>query len=116
MLGCSTWVLRRRLTLTPACHVSLQAQPVEFRPNTVYAPLTVDALKLHGDETCYLADFAGGPGFAKQLAAALPRGSVVVLDHHKTAAEELCGPAAGKLPPNLDVGSITMDLSGATVW
>jgi hypothetical protein len=50
--------------------------------------------------TVYLLDYAGPPGFAASLAALA--GRVVVLDHHKTAAEELGRGGAGR-PPNLEV-------------
>jgi hypothetical protein len=53
----------------------------------------------------YLLDFAGPPGFAVGLAKKLQAcgGRVVVLDHHKTAAEELPGGEAAGRPPNLEV-------------
>ena len=62
----------------------------------------------------FLLDFSGPPGFAVELAHACAR--CVVLDHHKTAAEELQGPgaAAAGLPPNLEV-HIDMARSGATM-
>jgi nanoRNase/pAp phosphatase (c-di-AMP/oligoRNAs hydrolase) len=84
---------------------------VEFRPNTVYAPLSVDALELQGTETAYMVDFSGPPGFAKELAGRA--GKVVVLDHHKTAAAELTDPALASVP-SLEV-HFDMDRSGATV-
>lgn len=50
---------------------------VEFVPNRVYAPATVDSLGLRGGETAYLVDFSGPPGFARALAGA--GANVVVL-------------------------------------
>ena len=62
-------------------------------------------LCLQGDETVYLLDYAGPSGFAAAVAQAVPAGRAVLLDHHKSAAEQLRGAA---LPRNLHV---TMDQS-----
>lgn len=96
-----------------AVHLAHRARgvPVEFRPNTVYAPLSVDCLGLKGDETAYLVDFSGPPGFARALSQAT--GKVVVLDHHKTAAAELTDPALAAVQ-SLEV-HFDMQRSGATV-
>lgn len=82
-------------------HAVLRGEAVDFFPNTTYAPLSVDDLGLRGDELVYLADFSGPPGFAVSLAASARR--VIVLDHHKTAAEDLASPAVAATP-NLEVG------------
>lgn len=60
---------------------------------------------MQGHETMFLLDYAGPSGFAAAVAQALPSGQVVLLDHHKSAAEQLRGAA---LPRNLHV---TMDQS-----
>jgi hypothetical protein len=44
---------------------------------------------LSGDETVYFVDYTGPKGFVEGVAAAVPNGKVVVLDHHKTAMENL---------------------------
>lgn len=85
---------------------------VDWRPNTVYTPLSVADLALQGSETVYLNDFSGGPGFARQLAQAA--GRVVVLDHHKTAAAELTDPSLAQSCPSLEV-VFDMERSGATI-
>ena len=59
----------------------------------------------------FLLDYAGPAGFAAALARALPAGRVVLLDHHKTAAEDL---ADADLPGNLHVG-IDQRRSGAVL-
>ena len=96
-----------------ALHLAHRARglTVDWRPNTVYAPLTVEALQLRGDETAFLLDFSGGRGFAAQLAQHAAR--VVVLDHHKTAAAELLDPELSQLPA-LEV-QFDMGRSGATI-
>lgn len=69
------------------------------------------ATALQGDETVYLLDYSGPPGFAAEISKLCKR--CVVLDHHKTAAAELCTPST-PLPPNLEV-TFDMDRSGATI-
>lgn len=86
--------------------------PVDFHPNTVWAPLTEEALSLKGDETIYFLDFSGGPGFARRLAGVA--GRVLVLDHHKTAAAELTDSGLKEACPNLEV-LFDMERSGATI-
>lgn len=97
-----------------AVHMAHKARglAVDWRPNTVYAPLSVADLDLQGSETVYLNDFSGGPGFARQVAQAA--GRVVVLDHHKTAAAELTDPALVHSCPSLEV-VFDMARSGATI-
>jgi oligoribonuclease NrnB/cAMP/cGMP phosphodiesterase (DHH superfamily) len=62
------------------------------------------------DQTVYLLDYAGPPGFAIKLAERVAK--CIILDHHKTAAEHLTGPAAAPLPANLHV-VFDMNRSGA---
>ncbi|GAB4821849.1 hypothetical protein N2152v2_008895 [Parachlorella kessleri] len=88
-----------------------KGKAVEFIPNRVYAPATVQTLGLQGGEVVYLVDFAGPSGFAKELAQRAQR--VVVLDHHKTSAAELTDPSILEVP-NLEV-HFDMNRSGATV-
>ena len=80
------------------------AGPV-FIPHPVTRDLDPAAMpRLGPASTVYLLDYAGPPGFAAAVASRA--GRVVVLDHHKTAAEELgrAGGQGGKpLPPNLEV-------------
>lgn len=63
------------------------------------------------DDTVYLLDYTGPPGFAVSIAQRVAR--CVVLDHHKTAAEALA--AAAPLPPNLDASHLDMNRSGAMI-
>jgi hypothetical protein len=51
--------------------------------------------------TVYLLDYAGPPGFAAALASRA--GRVVILDHHKTAAEELGKEGGPEKPANLEI-------------
>lgn len=60
----------------------------------------------------YFLDYTGPAGFPEAVAEAIPLGTVIVLDHHKTAQESLVG--RSDLPPNLSV-NIDMDRSGATI-
>ena len=64
-----------------------------------------------GQETVYLLDYAGPSGFAAAVAQALPCGQVVILDHHKSAAEQLRGAA---LPRNVHV-TMVQSRSGAKI-
>ena len=59
----------------------------------------------------YLLDYAGPSGFAAAVAQAVPSGRVYLLDHHKTAAEQLRGAA---LPRNLHV-TLDQSRSGAQI-
>jgi hypothetical protein len=87
--------------------------PLEMVPNTTFRPATVEGLGLTRQDCVYLLDFAGPPGFARELARAA--GRCVVLDHHKTSAEDLAGPAAAAAaPPSLEV-HFDMARSGATI-
>lgn len=64
-----------------------------------------DIQMIQGSETVFLLDYAGPVGFAAAAAGAVPSGGVYLLDHHKTAAEQLQG---ADIPSNLH---ITMDQS-----
>lgn len=63
-----------------------------------------------GDETVYFLDYTGPKGFARSVATSCKE--VVVLDHHKTALEDLGGPIA--LPQNMKA-VLDMNKSGATI-
>lgn len=60
-----------------------------FHPLSVTVPPTAAQLNLEGSETVYFVDYTGPKGFVESVAAAVPKGKVVVLDHHKTAMENL---------------------------
>ena len=93
-----------------------------FHTGNRYIPMTVfskeeervaSALTLTADETLYVVDYTGGWAF---VAAACSRAKqVVILDHHKTAAEELAAKSAEvKAMRNL-ILNIDMERSGATI-
>ncbi|KAG6495511.1 hypothetical protein ZIOFF_043336 [Zingiber officinale] len=70
----------------------------------------VDDLPLGEINEVYLLDFIGSSGFIGELYPKVE--SVIILDHHKTAVEALCGNASfGK---NV-IKVIDMDKSGATI-
>ncbi|KAG6522701.1 hypothetical protein ZIOFF_019852 [Zingiber officinale] len=72
--------------------------------------LLVDDLPLGEINEVYLLDFIGSSGFIGELYPKVE--SVIILDHHKTAVEALCGNASfGK---NV-IKVIDMDKSGATI-
>lgn len=96
--------------LSAHLHFKGTSADVRFQPLTVYAKHSPDELKLQGNETVYMLDFAGPPGFAIQLAERCRE--VIVLDHHKTAMEDI-GPAERR-PANLKV-TFDMERSGATI-
>ncbi|CAG9461374.1 unnamed protein product [Pedinophyceae sp. YPF-701] len=95
-----------------AAHVHFRdaGEPVRYFPLTTYKDASVADVGLSRDDTVYMLDFAGHPGFAQDLCAACAR--VVVLDHHKTALEALGDPASR--PENMEV-TFDMDRSGATI-
>lgn len=85
--------------------------PALFFPNTVYNPITTQQLPLAEISDVYLLDFVGPSGFVQEISSKVSR--VVVLDHHKTAVERLCG-------ENCSVGDnvlrvIDVTRSGATI-
>ena len=69
------------------------------------------AVCMQGHETVYLLDYAGPSGFAAAVAQAVPSGRVHLLDHHKSAAEQLQGAA---LPRNLHI-TLDQRRSGAQI-
>lgn len=94
------------LHLAPLARAGGHAHGPRFIPHLVTRaldPASTPGLDTAGPATTvYLLDYAGPPGFAAGLAASA--GRVVVLDHHKTAAEEGLPPAAAPgRPPNLEV-------------
>ncbi|XP_068640291.1 uncharacterized protein [Aristolochia californica] len=74
-----------------AAHLYFKATslPVSFFPNTVYDPIRPENLPLDELDDVYLLDFAGPEGFVKDISSKVER--VIILDHHKTALEMLCG-------------------------
>ncbi|KAI9029485.1 hypothetical protein DFJ74DRAFT_703294 [Hyaloraphidium curvatum] len=77
-----------------ALSVRLALPSARFQPLAVTARPEPGKLALSGDETVYFVDFTGPKGFVEAVAAAVPRGKVVVLDHHKTAMENLVSEGA----------------------
>jgi hypothetical protein len=86
-----------------------------FVPLTVYAAeqTRLDFVEtLTGDDELYLLDFSGGAAF---ITAACARAKTVYLiDHHKTALEDVAAMGAAK-PANLDTSHLDMARSGATL-
>ncbi|XP_028805543.1 uncharacterized protein LOC114760456 [Neltuma alba] len=72
-----------------AAHLYFKATslPALFFPNTVYRPLRAEDLPLHEISDLYLLDFVGPSGFVQEVSAKV--GTVIILDHHKTALEKL---------------------------
>eukprot|EP00884_Botryococcus_braunii_P018835 jgi/Botrbrau1/5635/Bobra.55_1s0024.1 len=95
-----------------SAHLGLSANGLSprFIGNRTWSPVTVGSLELKGHETVYLLDFAGPNGFPAALASAARR--VVLLDHHKTAAEQL--PPEPERPSNLEV-ELDLSRSGASI-
>ena len=100
-----------------AAHLALSARGARVRwaPLQVFRPeaerVATLAASLSARATLFLVDITGGAGFIAACCARAAR--VVVLDHHKTGAEDLAQPAlAGlaNLEPHFD-----MARSGATV-
>lgn len=102
-----------------AAHAALSSgpAPVRFVPLTVYQPkeerlAMVDTTFVHAD-TVYLLDFSGGPEFVVKLCSVAR--AVHLLDHHKTALEDIDAlKAAGSLPGNLHM-TPDMARSGASI-
>ncbi|KAF8046989.1 hypothetical protein N665_3272s0003 [Sinapis alba] len=72
-----------------AAHLYFSANsiPSLFFPNSVYSPITMSQLPLQEISHLYLLDFTGPPGFVQQVSPNVD--NVVILDHHKTAIENL---------------------------
>jgi hypothetical protein len=90
---------------------------LSFLPNTTFDPLTVEAVSAtdapSSSTEVFMLDFAGPPGFARNLAQTVTK--LTVIDHHKTAAEDLTDPNTITLnPPNMDI-YFDMSKSGATL-
>ncbi|XP_059647183.1 uncharacterized protein LOC132293648 [Cornus florida] len=81
-----------------------------FFPNTVYSPLRAEDLPLNEIDDVYLLDFVGPAGFVQNLSSKVH--SVVVLDHHKTALENLGDNTS--VAENV-IRVIDMERSGATI-
>ncbi|XP_015883754.2 uncharacterized protein LOC107419528 [Ziziphus jujuba] len=97
-----------------AAHLFFSAAslPVMFFPNTVYNPITLDQLPLAEISDIYLLDFVGPSGFVREISSKVSR--VVVLDHHKTAVESLCGESSSSFGENVE-RVIDIRRSGATI-
>lgn len=95
--------------------VSLGEQ-TRFVGHTVYAgeqEIQQHLDSLHQDDSLFLIDYCGRDGFIVEAARRVRR--VVLLDHHKSAAETLDElRAASSWPHNLEV-VIDMNRSGATI-
>ncbi|KAH7437661.1 hypothetical protein KP509_05G083100 [Ceratopteris richardii] len=87
---------------------SIIGVPAVFFPNPVYNPIKVKDVDAGTFDVFYLLDFVGPKGFATELCSKAKK--VIVLDHHKTAYEEL----SSKCPSNL-VKNFDMKRSGATL-
>ena len=87
----------------------------KWAPLTVYGAekLRLDlAATLGPEDDLYLLDFSGGVPFL--LAACARAKRVILLDHHKTADDDITG-LAGSRPLNLDTTFVDMNRSGATL-
>ncbi|KAK4280596.1 hypothetical protein QN277_012204 [Acacia crassicarpa] len=95
-----------------AAHLFFKATslPSLFFPNTVYRPLRAEDLPTHEISDLYLLDFVGPPGFVQKISTIV--GKVVILDHHKTALENL---GSGSLVDENLIKEIDMERSGATI-
>ncbi|KAI9073169.1 hypothetical protein K1719_030699 [Acacia pycnantha] len=95
-----------------AAHLYFKATslPALFFPNTVYRPLRAEELPTHEISDLYLLDFVGPSGFVHEISAKV--GKVVILDHHKTALENL---GSGSLVDENVIKVIDMERSGATI-
>lgn len=99
--------------------LAADGRAVRAVPQAIFAPATpaeraarVPSFVGPGD-TVHLLDFSGGAAHVLALCAAARR--VVLVDHHKTAAEDLAALAAGgALPANLEV-HMDMARSGASL-
>ncbi|XP_078440627.1 DHHA1 domain protein [Wolffia australiana] len=96
-----------------AAHLYFKAQslPTVFIPNTVYNPVRPENIPFRDVEDVYLLDFIGPPEFVAKISSKAKR--VIILDHHKTAVEELSRDDHQKLSNVTMV--IDMKRSGATI-
>jgi len=79
--------------LAATLHFRQRGVPVHYAPNRVFAPCTVESLQLTADDSLYMLDFVGPPGFA-------------------VAAAKVAGRAAA--PHNLEI-NLDVNMSGATI-
>jgi hypothetical protein len=98
-----------------AAHLHFRNGPAapRFVPMTVFSkiPQRVElAQQLNADDTAYLVDYSGGVEFILALCAKAKR--VVLLDHHKTAEEDIA--KLTPVPENLET-VFDMQRSGATI-
>jgi len=89
-------------------HFTAAGQPVRYVPLTVYKKHDPSEIGLSGDETVYMLDFVGPPGYAVKLAELCKE--VQVLDHHKTAMADL-----GEVRPSNMKVVFDMERSGASI-
>lgn len=90
-------------------YFSAASLPALFFPNTVYNPITAPQLPLHEIGDLYLLDFVGPSGFVQDVSSRVDR--VIILDHHKTALENLSDTPTGE---NV-IKVLDMERSGATI-
>ncbi|KAG6527279.1 hypothetical protein ZIOFF_009376 [Zingiber officinale] len=103
-------VLEKELTVLDCIACRNQLVSICHGHNHSIKPRIVDDLPLGEINEVYLLDFIGSSGFIGELYPKVE--SVIILDHHKTAVEALCGNASfGK---NV-IKVIDMDKSGATI-
>eukprot|EP00877_Chromochloris_zofingiensis_P003310 jgi/Chrzof1/12980/Cz07g15050.t1 len=91
-------------------HFKQRGITAKYVPLNVYNAPKIEDLGLKGEEVVYLLDYAGPAGFPQEVATKAKH--VVVLDHHKTSAEQLADTSTH--PPNLHV-LLDMNRSGATI-
>ncbi|CAL9159747.1 unnamed protein product [Musa hybrid cultivar] len=91
-------------------YFSATSLPVLFFPNAVYDPIRANDLPLDEISDVYLLDFVGPSGFVAEISTKVE--SVTILDHHKTAFEDLCG---NVLTGQNVTKVIDMNQSGATI-
>lgn len=93
----------------------LSGEPFTFVPlsilSTEQSRIDTFAQTLQSDDELYIVDFTGGPLFIAACCAKAK--SVIILDHHKTGAEDLASPTLTSLT-NLTT-QFDMTRSGATI-
>jgi len=86
---------------------------LRFQPHYVYKPLEVSEDVFTRDSTVYFMDYCGAPGVLSSVAAKVKK--LVLLDHHKTAAEAVAQLKEQKaVPENAEI-VLDMERSGATI-